>query len=565
MSGLSNKIIISQEDLKLIQLSVLREKVSHIITGLMNQLPLFSFTLTKRNFLKSASCILTVNFVMLFALSLPGQQIQNIRLEFSQESWQDSLLYFKESGSNRRIPGNVLIDGIKFEDVGIRYKGNSSFNGTLKLASKKLPFNLKADYKGKKQAFPNDITTLKLSNHFRDPSYIREALAYRIASQYMPVPYLGYAHVWANDEYVGFYNVIESIDKNYVKKLFKFSPSALFKCDPDFNAMQTPGCAKSDYASLQYLGESQSCYENYYEIKSRKGWDDLIQLSRIVTQNPEQIEDILNIDATLWWLALNNILVNLDSYLGIFCHNYYLVKEPSGLFQTLLWDLNLSFGGFAVLGKGKSLDHIGMINLSPIIHYKERNHKRPLIVQLLKNKRYRKIYYAHYRTILEENFINQQYLAWAHELQNKLSDEVAKDRYSPYFKEDFKDNLYHKVIQHNKRSIPGIADLMQPRVQYLESHPLLNRERPQIKKTEYHQVNTEMHFTTEVSGAQMVSLFWRNSSNEAFTEQAMEMNETTGFWELQLDSVKQYYIMAETDQAVSFSPARAAFEYYIID
>ncbi|MBK7338404.1 MAG: CotH kinase family protein [Saprospirales bacterium] len=46
----------------------------------------------------------------------------------------------------------------------------------------------------------------------------------------------------------------------------------------------------------------------------------------------------------LWMLAINNVLVNLDSYVGGFAQNYYLYRDSTGIFHPVIWDLNLALG-----------------------------------------------------------------------------------------------------------------------------------------------------------------------------------------------------------------------------
>ena len=96
------------------------------------------------------------------------------------------------------------------------------------------------------------------------------------------------------------------------------------------------------------------------------------------------------------------IELNLDSYNGRLCHNYYVYQDQEGIFQTIPWDMNLNFGGFRFVDEKTLLDVKKMQELSPMSNFK--NPKRPLISKLLANSMYRKIYIAHVRTILKENF-----------------------------------------------------------------------------------------------------------------------------------------------------------------
>ena len=491
---------------------------------------------------------------------LLGQEVWDIRIAFKDSDWQTQLITFKQNDRNTRLAADVWINGELYREAGVRYKGNSSFHGSLKLDSEKLPFNIKLDWKHKEQELANGISTLKLSNQFRDPSYIREVLAYKIAEQYMPVAEYGYANLWIGEKYFGFYNFIESIDKPFAKRIFGGKRHVLFKCDPRFDAIQTPGCQKSDYASLQYLGENPQCYDNYYELKSKKGWVELIQLSRTLKEEPKKIEEILDVDALLWWLALNNIMVNIDSYLGIFCHNYYLISDTTGRFHPIIWDLNLAFGGFHVLSKSKALSHDEMARLSPIVHSKENNAKRPLITQILKIEKFRRRYLAHYRTIFQENFLNDRYLELASDIHAQIESFVQDDFRSPYRRDAFRKYLHDSYEQEKKRSIPGITQIMRPRIAYLTKHPLLNRTVPSILNVQdtLHSAGTHK-WTCEISGATHVKLYYRRPGEIQYTE--ISMLPTSGMsWEVTVaDEVVAYYVEAIGDAGYAYAPAKASY------
>ena len=97
--------------------------------------------------------------------------VKDIKLTFKQDNWARILDRYKEEGKDKRLKASVMIDGVKYDSVGVRHKGNSSYYNVRKTGSSKLPFNIKVDYVKKKQRLPGGYTSLKLSNVFRDPSF----------------------------------------------------------------------------------------------------------------------------------------------------------------------------------------------------------------------------------------------------------------------------------------------------------------------------------------------------------------------------------------------------------
>ena len=116
--------------------------------------------------------------------------IRDIRLSFPNDDWDKFLDSTKRSGSEARLTGTLLLEGQKFNNVGVRYKGNSSYFGSRKRSIKKLPLNVKL---AKGDLIEGKYQTLKLSNINRDASFLREALAYEIIRTYMPAPQCNFA------------------------------------------------------------------------------------------------------------------------------------------------------------------------------------------------------------------------------------------------------------------------------------------------------------------------------------------------------------------------------------
>ncbi|MCR9287094.1 MAG: CotH kinase family protein [Bacteroidetes bacterium] len=503
--------------------------------------------------------------------------IPEIRIEFAEAEWAKKLDELKRAGNKERLSASVSINGVKFNFVGVRYKGNSSYFNVQKSGSSKLPFNIKADYEIDGQKFPGGYKTLKLSNIFRDPSFVREALTYEIANKYMPSPKCNFAKVYVNDEYLGLYNNTESIDEKFLKEAFGKGKNTFVKCDPDWKVKQKEGCIEGEKASLMYLGDDPDCYASYYEMKKSKGsegWEELVHLMEVLKNSPKDVDTLLNIDRVLWMHAFNNILVNLDSYTGRLSHNYYLYKTPDGLFTPLVWDMNLSFGGFRFDGiSPRMLTDEDMQTMSPFVHYKTKNPKRPLIVNILANPLYRKIYVGHMRTILYDNFLNGFYEQRAKEIQQIIDVEVNNDNNKLYDYSSFQKNL-SKTADAGLSKIIGITELMEKRSEYLANHPLLKVDPPSITDVQHLIVGDEVAFQATVPDAKKVYVFYRKGKKHPF--KMLELfDEGATLDQMGGDQVygnsttykkgMDYYIVAEGSRSASSSPKKASYEFHEVD
>jgi hypothetical protein len=492
--------------------------------------------------------------------------VKDVKLTFKQDNWASILDHYKEDGKDQRLKASAMIDGVKYDSVGVRHKGNSSYFNVRKTGSSKLPFNIKVDYVNKQQRLPGGYTSLKLSNVFRDPSFLREVLSYEIASKYMPAPRANFVRLYVNDQLLGVYNSTESVDEKFLEENFGIDQGTLIKCDPNWHGKTKKGCMRGHNGSLNYLGQDSVCYYEFYEMKSKYGWNDLIGLVQTLETKPRDIEKFLNVDRALWMLAYNNVLVNLDSYTGRLCHNFYIFKDSTGRFNTIPWDMNMNFGGFRFLDNKSILTVEKMQKLSVLTNFK--NATRPLISKLLENSLYRKVYIAHVRTIVKENFSNGEYEKRAKALQASIDFYVKNDTNKLYTYEDFKQNI-SATTKAGKTPIVGITELMSARTQYLEAHPLLQKTPPKISDVKHVKGSDETVITAKVEGVRKAFVFYRDQGFGIFTRVAIEDEGENGdevagdgIYSISIPKTSkvEYYVMALNKDAAMFSPERAAFE-----
>ena len=158
--------------------------------------------------------ILLITSKVSFSQNIFDLGVRQIEIFFSQSNWDDSLHYYYSSGQ-RLIADSIIIDGEVDELVGVRYKGGSSYSSN----SIKNPLNISLDYVNNGQSI-DGYNTLKLSNGFHDPTFVREMLSYEIARDYMPAPKSTYANVFINGNQIGLYVCVQSIDDDFTNENF---------------------------------------------------------------------------------------------------------------------------------------------------------------------------------------------------------------------------------------------------------------------------------------------------------------------------------------------------------
>jgi spore coat protein CotH len=352
--------------------------------------------------------------------------VQNIELFFSFSNW-DAQLDAAATTESYIVADSVRINGVSFDSVGVKYKGNSTYNPT----NNKNPFHIKLDYIKGSQDYLG-YADIKLQNGYRDPSMIREVLSYAILEQYMDCPKANFANVYVNGSLRGLYSNAEDISNDFNAAHFYSSDGSFFKCNPVGGA--GPGSTISP--DLNYINSDTASYAQGYELKSTYGWSDLVDMITVLNNNFTQIETKLDIDRAIWMLAYNNVLVNLDSYNGAFRQNYYLYRDINDRFVTTVWDLNMSFGGFpGGTGSGTTVS----TTLDPMSNSTSSIH--PLIKKILGDPMYKRMYMAHLRTIVQEIFISGDYLTSANTLRTTINSAVQADPYKFYTFAQFTNSL----------------------------------------------------------------------------------------------------------------------------
>lgn len=501
-------------------------------------------------------------------------QVREVRIYFHENNWDHVLDSLHEYvGEDGRLLGDVKIEGMMLHNIGVRYKGYSSFDP----AAVKSPFNIDLEYNYSNQNYQG-YTKLKLSNVIQDPSFVREVLSYEIARKYVPVSHANFANVYVNDTLLGLYTNVEAVDKLYIGKRFGENDHSFFKGAPEDLIIPN-----GQNANLAYQGPDTTSYKPYYKLESddsETSWTDLVRFIDILNNDTAKLDTILNIDMALWMHAINYTLVNLDSYIG-YSQNYYLYMDDHGRFNPILWDYNMSFGSFKetdgvtappgglTIAKRKALDPLKMLSSNPLS-------PRPLIVNLLQNPTRKKMFLAHMRTIINENFKNGLYLVRGQELQAMIDVYVQNDTNKFYPYSQFHLNLDTTVGTGNN-VFPGLRDFMEARVAYLDTFPGFAGA-PVISgithTPEFPQHGSDVWITANISGASDVFLNYRYNTSGIFRrakmyddgihQDSLAGDGIYGVSVLTKGAVIQYYFYAQNDSAGIFSPERAEYEFYNI-
>ncbi len=394
--------------------------------------------------------------------------LHELKLYFASENYWDSLVWNKKLKDSLEVSKylkcNLIIDGTQINDIGVRFKGESSYDFTK---GKKKSFKLDLNRFVRKQKYCG-VSRFNLNNNYKDPSFMREKLSLDMMSeQGLPSPKSAFAKVYLNDEYWGVYLLVENIDKTFLKRNFKNNSGNFYIGEPN--------------GTLDKLNTTENYYRSYRKKnnKKRNDWTDLIQFIDLVNSKKSEVvqtaelDSMFATDACLKTWAINNLMVNVDAYNMMYPHNYFLYHDS--LTKRIHWinyDYNYSFAAW-----NPKFIYEDVINF-PIYFC---NEKHPFAKLILENNISLKKRYTDHLTNLVNSCLNEEKInAAIKKYQSLINEAVLADNKKEYSNEEFEQNLDKTIGDKNDPGafIPGLREFVHDRkiaiAKQLEKETLLN-------------------------------------------------------------------------------------------
>lgn len=364
--------------------------------------------------------------------------VRSFFIDFESSDWEQELSDFYHT--DVEVPARFTVDGQAFKNVGIHFRGASSFF-TVRDGWKRS-LNVSLDFAEPDQTWKGR-RTLNLLNSHRDPTFLRTVLYYQIAREYIPAPKANYVRVVVNGENWGVFVNAQQVNKDFIRDWFGTDRGARWK---------VPGSPRGN-AGLSYLGEEIEEYKRRYEIKSKDdpaAWAELIRLCRVLTTTPlseleQSLAPLLDIDGALKFLALENVFINSDGY-WIRASDYHLYQDEKGRFHLIPHDANETFR--APEGPGMNLE-INGVELDPLAGAEDPN--KPLLHRLLAAPSIRARYIRYVSQITSD------WLDWAkigplaEQYQSLIASEIARDTRKLYPTEHFAKGLTEDMEEQSFR------------------------------------------------------------------------------------------------------------------
>lgn len=270
-----------------------------------------------------------------------GTQIHAINIRFPQPRYWDSLTIYYAQNNEQNLAATVIVNGVRYDSVGVRFKGNSSYSHPNNKKSFRISFDHYRDQRW------NGLKGVHLNNCWGDPTFMREKIHLDFCRDAgINAPRANFVRLSINDTLFAFYTLVEHVDKTFLDSRFGNTTGDLFKAVDGF------GGSNPQVSTFQWLGADTGLYLTRYELKteeSTSGWRKLVSVIDTLNNstNPAvSLPQKVNTATLSRAIAADNLFGNLDAYINS-ARNFYFYFHPiSGKLEWIPWDLGLSFGSY---------------------------------------------------------------------------------------------------------------------------------------------------------------------------------------------------------------------------
>jgi spore coat protein CotH len=271
-----------------------------------------------------------------------GVQIHSINFRFSQLRYWDSLTTYYAQNNEQNIAATVIVNGVRYDSVGVRFKGNSSYSHP----NNKKSFRVSFDHYRNNQRW-NGLKGIHLNNCWGDPTFMREKIHLDFCRDAgINAPRANFARLSINDTLFAFYTLVEHVDKVFLDSRYGTTTGDLFKAVDGF------GGGNPQVSTFQWLGADTSLYLTRYELKteeSTSGWRKLVSVIDTLNNSANPAVALpLKVNTTTLSraIAADNLFGNLDAYINSARNFYFYFHPTTEKLEWIPWDLGLSFGSY---------------------------------------------------------------------------------------------------------------------------------------------------------------------------------------------------------------------------
>jgi hypothetical protein len=261
--------------------------------------------------------------------------LHELRLWINSRDWETLKTNFL---SNAYYPADVQWKGTTVRNVGIRSRGNGSRSGF------KPGLRVDIDRYSTTQKFLG-MKSFVLRNNTQDPSQMHEWLSMQFFRRMgLPASREAFARLFVNNEYVGLYTIVESVDKSFLSRQFGEDGGYLF--DYDYPSEAAPfyfedrGGDPAAYVPLPFKPET---HENNSRPEVIANMVRAINTSGAAFRSA--VSEFIDLAQFMRYVASEVFLADQDGFLGNWGMNNFFMYRPAvaNQFTLIVWDKSQAF------------------------------------------------------------------------------------------------------------------------------------------------------------------------------------------------------------------------------
>lgn len=356
-------------------------------------------------------------------------EVMQVNILMDEDDWNEML---ENAMEEEYYSCDVEVNGKTFYNVGIRPKGNTSLSSIANdPTTDRYSFKLEFDHYVEGQTCYG-LDKLILNNNYADATSMKEALIYDMF-QYLgaDASLYNYAGVSVNGEYWGCYLALEGVEDSFLVRNYGAANGELYK--PEGMEMGNGGGSPqsgSGGADLNYTDDELDSYETIWDGEiTESGKNDHKRVVKALKNISEgtDLEDYMDIDNLLRYMAVHIFSVNDDSLSGNMAHNYYLY-ESNGKLNLIPWDYNLAFGGMGVGNDASSVINSPIDNAFSGTNFFD---------TLMENEEYHEKYLSYLQQLVDEYINGGGFETFYNRTRSQIDSLVESDPTAFYTYEEY--------------------------------------------------------------------------------------------------------------------------------
>jgi uncharacterized protein (TIGR03437 family) len=261
--------------------------------------------------------------------------LHDLRIEINPSDWARLRALFT---TNDYYNCNLRWRNLTAENIGIRSRGLGSRSGD------KPGLRVDFDRFENTQEFLG-LKSFVLDNLVQDASMIKERLTMLLFRRMgLPASREAHCRLFVNDQYIGVYVIVESVDKRFLRRNFGEDDGYLYEYQ------------WTESYNLEYRGSDPARYSpSPFKPETHEANPDprpLEAMIRTINQASDgsfvgDVSQYVDLPAFMKHIAVENFVAEWDGILGSFgMNNFYLYRfERRNLHRFLVWDKDNTFGG----------------------------------------------------------------------------------------------------------------------------------------------------------------------------------------------------------------------------